>query len=78
MFKLAWELWRNGRTLVETVTKLAHEVEQLRMEWSDVLDMLRAREERLRKRDKAAVRQDLAPDPEHVTMKLLGARRQTP
>lgn len=76
MFALLWELWRNGRTLAATARALAHEVDQLRMEWSDVLDQLRAREERVRKRDRKAIQDTVNPEAGSTTqMRLFGAPR---
>lgn len=44
------------------IQKLRADVEQLRMEWTDVLDQMKAREERMRKRDRAKVREIVQDD----------------
>lgn len=61
MLKRLWLwLWK-GPERSWTVAECQHQVEMLRMEWSDVLDKLAAREDRERKRSKARI---APPEPE--------------
>lgn len=53
---------RQALALGAEITALRADATQLRMEWTDVLDQMKAREERMRKRDRAKVREIVQED----------------
>ncbi len=64
-FSIALSLASHVERVSNEVQELTQIVTQLRMEWTDTLDKLLAREERWRKRYKAEVDRALVPDDSH-------------
>jgi hypothetical protein len=63
MWKAIVDWFRRASERPWTNADLQSEVQQLRMEWTDVLDKLNAREDRERKRLARLLRGSLEPDP---------------